>query len=368
MDKNLLIAAAIIGGVLIIGAGLFFIFYEPATTPIINGLLPVVIQIKSECTPSDYFVERPMMLKEHDGTIVIVTKKTRQEIIALQQDECVIMAAKPEDVKELLEELKPQLSADRDEKIRELKLNRTIKKKDVLDREELEDFLKQQHPEIPEDAEAPEGGIMSPYQLYVTPDNDAVLDYLDDENLDDKEEIYEAALKWVWVSEQTLNNEAEKWLKPEEFLEDTPDYPSNPVKGYIASDCSEQANTLVSLLLASGLYEDAEVRVVLGKIDFGGSIGGHAWVEVFEDGNWFALEATAGYYYDDDTGQFIKSDVSTIPYEYFRFYEYPVEEVWYYYNNEYFLDMTTNRGNAPFVWKKGAQSFFQGQGVINTPN
>ena len=75
----------------------------------------------------------------------------------------------------------------------------------------------------------------------------------------------------MWVSERTLNDVIEKWLTPHEFLVDTPDYPTNPVPGRVASDCSEQANTLVSVLRAIGVSPD-KVRVVLGEVNFDGNI------------------------------------------------------------------------------------------------
>ena len=71
------------------------------------------------------------------------------------------------------------------------------------------------------------------------------------------------------------------------------------MRGRVASDCEEQANTLASILRARGVKAE-DVRVVLGKVNFEGSIGGHAWVEVFEDGMWIPLEATSGDYWDDE--------------------------------------------------------------------
>jgi len=326
--------------------------------------LPVMIQLASGCDVGEYYDVEPIFIKNFGDSNIVVTMKTRQDIVSLKNDDCVIKSGRPDELRELIEELRPQLREERDEKLRELRLNRSVKKKDVLDKDDLEDFLKNKHPDTPQDA--PDGGVMSPYQLYVTPDD--VEYYLDDNSLSTKEEIYEAALQWVWVSEQTLNNEDELWLYPVDFLDDTPSYLGNPVKGRIASDCSEQANTLASLLIASDEYDETEVRVVLGLVDFGGSTGGHAWVEVYEDARWFALEPTAGYYYDDDNNKFVKTDVSVIPYEYFSFYEFPAEEIWYYYNHEYFYDFVDRRGNAPQNWRKMAKSYFQSQITASRAN
>lgn len=54
-------------------------------------------------------------------------------------------------------------------------------------------------------------------------------------------------------------------------------------------------NTLASLLIASGEYNESSVRVALGYVNFDGVTGGHAWVEVYEDGACFPLDATMGH-------------------------------------------------------------------------
>lgn len=114
------------------------------------------------------------------------------------------------------------------------------------------------------------------YQSRVTPYADAVTSYLEENDLDDKYEIYQAALSWTWVSDETLNGVDEKWLTPTEFLDETPTYFSNPDYGEPVSDCEEQANTLASLLIASGDYNESTVRVAIGKVYFGNVSGGHA--------------------------------------------------------------------------------------------
>ena len=42
--------------------------------------------------------------------------------------------------------------------------------------------------------------------------------------------------------------------------------------------------------------------------------------------------ATAGAYYDEVTNTLTEAEY--LPYNYFQYAEFPVEEVWYYYNNE----------------------------------
>jgi hypothetical protein len=219
----------------------------------------------------------------------------------------------------------------------------------IPDRDEFNNFMKEQS--------LRSENISSNYQLYVTPDAEAVNSYLKENSLDDKYEIYEVSLSWVWVSDKTLNNAEEKWLTPSEFLEETSAYSSNPVYGEPASDCEEQANTLASLLIASGEYNKSTVRVAVGKVDFEEVSGGHTWVEVCEDGEWFPLDPTEGTYYDDDNSELIPADLSEIDYDKYSDSKYPVVEIWYYYNDEYFIDLDTRLGNAPVSWNNIPKSY-----------
>jgi len=221
----------------------------------------------------------------------------------------------------------------------------------IPDREELDKFMEKQSLEYENITST------SSYQTYVTPEVEAVESYLEENDLDDKYEIYDAALSWTWVSDETLNDEEEKWLTPAEFLDDTPSYSSNPVYGEPASDCEEQANTLASLLIASGEYNESTVRVAIGQVDFGDASGGHAWVEVYEDGEWFPLDPTDGPYYDEDSSELIPANSSAVDYDEYRDSTYPVVEIWYYYNNEYFIDLGTRSGNAPVSWNNVPKSY-----------
>jgi len=197
----------------------------------------------------------------------------------------------------------------------------------------------------------------SHYQSCVTPYADAVTSYLEEHDLDDKYEIYEAALSWTWVSDETLNGVDEKWLTPTEFLEETPTYSSNPDYGEPVSDCEEQANTLASLLIASGEYNESTVRVAIGKVDFGNVSGGHAWVEVYQDGEWFPLDPTEGPYYDDDNSSIVSVDVSEIDYEEYLENIYPAVKVWYYYNDKYFMEVGKQNGDVPVFWNEQPESY-----------
>lgn len=183
------------------------------------------------------------------------------------------------------------------------------------------------------------------YQDYITPFDSAVKQLSD--NVNGKVEAYTVAVGWVWVSDATLNEVAEKWLMPYAFLVDTPYYPTNPAKPRHAGDCEEQANTLVSLLRAEGV-EAENVRVVLGIVNARGTEGGHVWVEVYEDNRWLALEATAGPFYDDASLRLIER--KGFPYDYYKTQNHPTVEIWFYYNDIYYVDFIHNKQKAPSHW------------------
>jgi hypothetical protein len=187
---------------------------------------------------------------------------------------------------------------------------------------------------------------ISNYQAYVTPNDPVVQSFARGKSY---EAIYREAVSWVWVEDRVLNGVDEKWLSPNYFLSKSPSLPSNPVKGSAASDCEEQAYTLVSALRAAGMPAE-NVRVVTGKVDFGGSVGGHAWVEVFDQSTngWFQLEATSGSYYDSSSRTYQKS--GGLPYTFFKTYRYPAIQIWTYFNDKYFWDNSRQQGTVANNW------------------
>lgn len=213
---------------------------------------------------------------------------------------------------------------------------------EMVDKEELRTFFQ---------SSTPKSTDVSHVQEYVTPYADAVQDYLEDENLDGAEEIYEAAVSWIWVSDTILNGQPDAWLTPAEFLEDTPHFDSNPLPGKVVSDCSEQANTLASLLIGSGEYNENTVRVAIGERKFSGIDSGHAWVEVYEDGKWFPVDAVVGPRYDANTSEIVYPDnYEDIDFYYYQEEDYYIVDVWCYYNNRYFISTGSIIGELPDNW------------------
>ncbi|NMX21817.1 hypothetical protein C5S30_05185 [ANME-1 cluster archaeon GoMg4] len=259
-----------------------------------------------------------LVVRTDNYDLIVVETDNLKELI---ENEGVLKVGDESEVKEFVNYSREVLAVESEEKIRKLELKKNVY--DVVEIPELKVYM------ADEGWEAKEGQV-SPYQQFVTPD--AVKDEVAGLT---KEQIYEKAKSFVWVSDPVLHNKREKWLSPADFLVSTPAMDTNPVKGAIVSDCSEQANTLVSMLRASGVPAE-DVRVVLGKVNFGGEVGGHAWVELKEDGKWHVLEATSGPFYDEERGEEVNRN--GVSYDYWKYHEYPVVEVWTYYNDKYFTD------------------------------
>lgn len=290
-----------------------------------------VLQVRKGC-----FLADSKLVFETDNYNVVYIEV--ESVVQLLESDCVLKIADEENKEEFIAHEEEVLKLESEEKVRELKLNRSSR--DVSSPEELESYMKEEEWVIEE-------GKESYYQQFVTPEK--VEGYV--KGLD-KEEIYERALSFVWMSDNVLHNRDEKWMVPLDFLENSSKLERNPISE-VASDCSEQANTLVSMLRASGVPAE-DVRVVLGQVNFDGDVGGHAWVELKEDGKWFVLEATSGDIYDEDVGGKIKRN--GVSYNYWKYHEYPVVEVWMYYNDKYY----SKEGDIDVEgWDKRAESFLE---------
>lgn len=238
------------------------------------------------------------------------------------------------------------LSARKDlplEKVKELRLERLAQVKGIEGLNETDQYVEETA--VKENNSQVNSSQISNYQTYVTPNDSAVLAVAKGKN---PQQIYQSALKWVWIEDDVLNGTTEKWLLPNIFLTQTASMATNPVPGRIVSDCESQAYTLVSALRAAGMSAD-EVRVVTGKVNFGGIVGGHAWVEIYDkNSGWFQLEATSGDFYDTQTNKLIPSE--GLPYDYFQQYQYPSIVKWAMFNDQYFFDVTRGQGVAPEIW------------------
>lgn len=64
-----------------------------------------------------------------------------------------------------------------------------------------------------------------------------------------------------------------------------------------------------------------------------------------------------GPYYDEDADEVVAGD-EDIDYYQFITESYPVVQLWYYYNDEYFVDVTSHTGNAPDNWEETPSSYY----------
>lgn len=199
---------------------------------------------------------------------------------------------------------------------------------------------------------------VSHYQGFVTPNHPAVIQYVQQQGIFDVASAYATAVQWTWVSDVVMHNKIDWWLKPRAFILDTPNitlYPNSPVEG-IASDCESQAYTLVSIIEATGFPKE-NVRVVIGTVNFSGEPSGHAWVQIYEQGNWYELEATSGPYWDEDTNTLIDSAGAAM--KYFKNYPYPVESYTAFFNDVYYYqpDSGIQSQNLPSHWSTTEKQF-----------
>ena len=250
-------------------------------------------------------------------------------IIGVIYASLIILEDSPNDdnsIKPSLEVLRKEVDDD----VREFKMIKRIKHRDMVLKKE--NFTQ-----------------VSDYQKYVTPDNPIVQTYLNDNNVNTARNAYSTAVDWIWVSDITLHKKLEHWLIPEAFILDTPTDPDNPVPGSMVSDCESHAYTLVSLLELVGISKD-NVRVTIGNVEFEGETGGHAWVQIYENQEWFELEPTSGPYWDDDENKLVES--IGFPFSYFKTRPYPVKEYWAFFNDKYYYNPDTGlkSPNLPAHW------------------
>jgi hypothetical protein len=183
------------------------------------------------------------------------------------------------------------------------------------------------------------------FRLFVTPEDPSIETLA--AQISGPRDAYQIAVQWIYISDSKLNQVADKWLTPHEFLTNTPNYPTNPLQGKAVSDCEEKANALVSLIRAKGVRPE-EVRVALGKVTIFNAETGHAWIELLTNGYWLALDPCWGPYWDDRAEKLVSRQ--GVPFDYYSSHAYPATQVWTYYNDVYYLDVRDGSGNAPTSW------------------
>ena len=298
--------------------------------------------IQTKCQPQFRYV----LIKRFRETNFLVIEIENQNIPNMAGDDCVIKIGDESSVPNFVKYTIPILKEQVTERLKDLQLSETrginnIEKVEEEVEEEAENLIEERIINV-------DLKLKSSYQYFVTPEKSKVREIAFGKS---PENMYDYVSAIPWVSDAVMFGLAEKWILPVEFLE-SDKLENNPL-GIRASDCSEHANTLVSLMRASGVPA-SDVRVVLGKVNFGGSVGGHAWVEYYYKEHWIALEPSSGTYYDEYQNRWIERN--PLPFDYFALHEYPVVTIYYRYNDKYFENLRKGESDAPEEWSASAST------------
>ncbi|HOC77726.1 MAG TPA: transglutaminase-like domain-containing protein [Methanofastidiosum sp.] len=114
---------------------------------------------------------------------------------------------------------------------------------------------------------------------FITPDNEKVLSLAENMNNNDPVEIYEFVRdKIKYVEDYTTHDfRFEYWQLPEETI------------NLGTGDCEDQAILLCTLFRSKG-YSSDDVKVAFGLTS---GTNGHAWVELFYNGDWVVFDPTS---------------------------------------------------------------------------
>lgn len=296
-----------------------------------------LIQFNRSCDLSPIPEESIRRRIDTDQFVFMVVLMPRPLLRELIKNSCVVKVADPENQEAFFAYAQRVLEEEARERIRLLRLHQSSN--DVTGYDDVVQLL--------QGAWDRSKGEHSPLQEFVTPDEPVIAAAAEGKS---PEELYRVATGWLWLSDPSLWERDEHWITPVAFLTETPATTRNPAGDGPASDCSEQANSLVSLLRASGVSAK-EVRVAMGAVEFeDNTTGGHAWVELLIDGEWIVLDPTVGTFFDDDVGEVTVRE--PLPFDYWQYHPFPIHDVWVYYNDEYFLDL--DERHAPKAWGAAA--------------
>lgn len=170
------------------------------------------------------------------------------------------------------------------------------------------------------------------------------------------EELYlHAARSWIWVTDKTLYGTPDYWAAPQEFLLSSPSLATNPLPGSVVGDCEDQAFALATLLRMGGMPA-SDVRVGIGQVKITNPatglsyVGLHAWVEIWWDSAWMALDPSMPTYWEASSENVVCRDVPD--FTHYAVARYPIMELWAYMSDEYYWCALNGYGTAPAFWKE----------------
>ena len=175
--------------------------------------------------------------------------------------------------------------------------------------------------------------------------------------------LYQRMQKRFWQADTTMFGCSDKFQKPNYYLSSSSVLTSNMECGIAGGDCEDKALTTASLLISSGLFKSADVRVAMGTVKFGNKptdIGGHAWNEVYLGDHWMPLDPTFGNTCDTNGKCTSYTNDQLVAWDHFNYVDYPVLEYWGWSNNEFYYDASTKQGssNLPAYWKEPGHTIY----------
>ncbi len=165
------------------------------------------------------------------------------------------------------------------EKIEIIETNIKFENEDIIDLEKKISQKEQSVTVLKEQIDIYEKLKIYDMTVFITPDSENIISFANKISTNDPIQIYKFVRDEIkYVDDYlTYDYRFEYWQFPEETLR------------LRTGDCEDQAILLCTLLRAKG-YEPEEVKVVFGLTS---SNTGHAWVELFYEGNWVVFDPTS---------------------------------------------------------------------------
>ena len=165
------------------------------------------------------------------------------------------------------------------DKIKIMETRIEVEKEDIIDLQTKISQRDQSVSDLKEQINTYEKLIKYDMTVFITPDSDDIKSFANYINTNDPVQIYKFVRDEIKYVEDylTYDYRFEYWQFPEETLR------------LRTGDCEDQAILLCTLFRAKG-YGPDDVKVVFGLTS---ENTGHAWVELFHEGNWVVFDPTS---------------------------------------------------------------------------